>query len=156
MRRYIPLLTILMIGTISAASMATGLTLGEGVAGLLPPLWEHYLSAGVFFVLSLWFVWQGISDDTDEVNPKRQEIGTTGGVLLGLALGLNTISLGFSGGLAGYDVISTSLWTGAVSFTFLLIGTRFAGRLNFRFIHVWGDYISATFLFILGVIQLPI
>lgn len=155
LRRRVPVYTVAMMATISAASMATGLLLGDSVSAVLPDTWAEYISAAVFFALAVWFLHQGVEVDDDTITTSvREEMGVAAGVMLGSALGINSLTLGFSGGLAGFSLVSTSLWAGIVSLTFLLVGTRMGGQLNFRFIHVWGDIIAGGFLLVLGLLQI--
>ena len=164
----VPKHTMLVIAFLSFVSMGLGLTAGERTAQFLSTRLSVYISTFVFILFGIWFIWQGIKKSKEhgklkkagdmrqqnEPVAKENMIGWKGSLLLGLALGIDSLSLGFSGGLAGYPVLLTGLLAGISSLLFVWSGSRFGTKVSIGFIRDWADYISGGLLFLLAFVHL--
>ncbi|MCK8815780.1 manganese efflux pump [Natroniella sulfidigena] len=152
--------SIFGIATISGLTMAIGLLIGEQLARFFPERIDIYISVTVFVLFGLWFLWEGYTgDDQEEAQEKveenlteRQYMSWYAIVTLGLALGVNSLFLGFSGGLQDYPVLFTSIATGAASMFFIWSGSRLGGRLT-GWIGNRADYIAGTILLFMAVME---
>ena len=157
--------SILGIAVMSGLTMVIGLLSGEQLATFLPERIESYISAVVFALFGIWFIWDGYNNgDEEEISKQfnknledkqvnKEKMSWQAIITLGLALGINSLALGFSGGLRDYPLIITSLLTMGFSMLFIWSGSRFGGKLA-----IWiGDrtnYIAGGLLLLIAVSEL--
>ncbi|MGF7126456.1 putative Mn2+ efflux pump MntP [Natronobacillus azotifigens] len=145
-----------VVAVISGITMLVGLLLGQQVSQLLTEKTASYISASVFLLLGAWFVGQGLKakhkEPVIEGTVKKGTIKRA--VILGLALGIDSIILGASAGLIYYPILLTSMLAGITSFLFIWVGSTFGNKLSIGFIRETSDFLAAIFLFFLAVLQL--
>ena len=163
----INLRSILGIGVISGLTMTAGLLLGNQLENLLPERFEIYISVAVFGGFGLWFIWQGIVEENEkrkklngklkdrlEKEPIKEEpMSWQIIILLGLTLGINSLALGFSGGLQDFPILFTSLFTMATSIIFIWSGTRLGGVLA-KGLGKYTNYIAGILLLLIAAAEL--
>lgn len=146
---------ISVIALISAMTMMLGLFLGRQVSGFLSDHTASYISASVFILIGVWFVWQGVKSKNEEYEMKAilKKGMMKRAVVLGLVLGIDSITLGVSAGLVYYPIVLTSLFAGITSFVFILVGSRFGNKISVGFISDKSDFLAAILLFFLAIIH---
>ncbi len=157
----VSLLTAVIVAMLSGLTMVLGLYSGQALAGAIAGETAGYLSSAVFFAFAVWFAHEAYNGDAARSTGRRQsntagrsDMHLTGAIVLGLGLGVNSLGLGLSGGMAGYPIpLTTALTTGA-SFVFIWSGSRFGGApLVQGLMKNWAGYCSALIMLLLGVIQ---
>ncbi|GEM_PF-2465205 len=169
LRRPIPVTSLIIIGGISGLTMLTGLSAGQVLRRYLPPGSANVLSAVIFAGFGAWFVWDGIRRRRDTISqPPPPEDGGWGtgaaasapvhvgsAVILGLGLGINSLGLGLSGGMAGFPMAFTAFLTASTSLIFVYSGSRFGGTEIVRgLIGDRAEYISGGLMLFLAAAQL--
>ena len=162
--KRLPLAGKPVIAIISGITMAAGLILGENIAHFIPEGIEVYIGAAVFAAFGLWFIIKEklkerkeSSDAFKIVNKedfdKENHMSWKTIITLGLALGIDSITLGFSGGLAGYPVIFTAVFATITSFVFVWVGTHLGKRLS-SVVGKYAYYTAGIFLLIIAITEL--
>ena len=146
LKNKFPIKSIAIIASISAATMLVGLLMGDLISGYISESIANIISAIVFLIYGIYFIFQRKDKEL------RIELGLRSTILLGLALGINSIALGVSGGMAGYPVYLTTILAGLISFSFIWFGSRFGHRIN-KVID-FGHYLAGGILIFLAIIQL--
>ncbi|MEJ6949781.1 manganese efflux pump [Natronospora cellulosivora (SeqCode)] len=154
----IPWKGIAIIAIISGLTMAIGLLLGTLLSPFLLDGIEKYISAFVFASFGIWFVYQGL---TNEINYKFikkytilcKRISLLSLITMGLALGLDSMALGFSGGLGNYPIVLTSLLTSLFSFLFLCIGIHLGSKLS-KWLSGYSNIIAGIILIVIAILEL--
>ncbi|SCY77413.1 manganese efflux pump MntP [Alkaliphilus peptidifermentans] len=147
---------ISVIALISAITMLVGLLVGQQVSRFLTHKTASYISASVFILLGAWFVLQGLKSQSKEYNTEVAIKKSTmkSAIILGIALGIDSITLGVSAGLVYYPILMTTLFAGITSFLFIWAGSKFGNKISIGFIREKADFIAAILLFFLGIFQL--
>ncbi|WP_408954995.1 manganese efflux pump MntP family protein [Natroniella sp. ANB-PHB2] len=153
--------SIFGIAVISGLTMLIGLLIGEQLALLFPERIDIYISVTVFTLFGLWFLWEGYSKDNDEKAEQKVEesfmekhyMSWYAVITLGLALGVNSLFLGFSGGLQDYPIFFTSIATAVASMFFIWSGSRLGGQMT-GWIGDRANYIAGTILLFMAVMEL--
>ncbi|MCK8827673.1 manganese efflux pump [Natroniella acetigena] len=153
--------SIFGIAIISGLTMAIGLLIGEQLALFFPERIDIYISVTVFVLFGLWFLWEGYSENNQEKAQQKVEatlkekhyMSWYAIITLGLALGVNSLFLGFSGGLQDYPVFFTSIATAAASMLFIWSGSRLGGRMT-GWIGDRANYIAGGILIFMAVMEL--
>ncbi len=154
----IPLKRIIIIAVISGLTMYSGLMIGEVITNYLTEGFEKYLSTAVFAGFAIWFLYQGLTKNKNtvqEITKKYmfQEKMTAGSAFfLGLILGIDSLFLGFSGGLSGYPVMATTIAAFLTSFCFVWLGSHLGERLS-TLAGNYANYLAALLLFIIALIE---
>lgn len=148
--------SITVIALISAVTMMIGLLLGEQVSAFLAADTATYISASVFILLGVWFIWQGTKakNTTFDINTAVKRGTIKRAIVLGVALGIDSLTLGVSAGLVHYPIFLTSLFAGITSFLFIWAGAKFGNKVSIGFISEKSDFIAALLLFFLGLSHL--
>ncbi|QUH27191.1 manganese efflux pump MntP family protein [Serpentinicella alkaliphila] len=94
------------------------------------------------------------SEDKEEETTKATNWTYKSAIMLGLALGIDSISLGVSAGFAHYPILLTSFFAGITSFLFIWTGSNFANRITFTLIKDKSDIVSGILLITLGIWQI--
>lgn len=171
LRVLVPWRAMLFIAALSGITMSVGLKLGSQISHTLLGQAPEYVSALIFAVLGIWFLKEGLTKGKEnraegrsfkalkiksvQDAEKQVKVNWKAALVLGLALGVDSIALGVSGGIAGYPTVATSLLAAATSLLFLWAGSRF-GRTGFMrgLIGKRAEYASALLMFVLAVFQL--
>ncbi|MFW5999190.1 MAG: manganese efflux pump MntP family protein [Halanaerobiaceae bacterium] len=150
---------IIIIALISGLTMSGGLLLGQNFSGYFAPKIGSLIAAMVFFILGFRFIYQERSRREKKwqvvykkIN-KKEESSLPGIIKLGFALGINSIFLGFSGGLAGFPVAVTGIFTFICSFIFLFFGNHLGERIS-GLLGQYSNYVAGLILILMGIKEL--
>ena len=170
LRVLLPWRAMLFIAALSGLTMTAGLKLGTQISHTLLGQAPEYVSALIFAILGGWFLREGLTKGKEKraegrsfktlkvksvQDAKEQfKVNWRAVLVLGLALGIDSIALGVSGGIAGYPTLITSLLAAATSLLLLWAGSRF-GSSGFvqGLIGKRAEYISALLMLVLAVFQ---
>ncbi|MEB1809169.1 MAG: manganese efflux pump [Bacillaceae bacterium] len=125
MRGKIPLKVIFVIAVFSGLTMGAGLYFGDIIGRVIPEHLLFYLASFVFLIIGLWFLWDARKSKGEETHEKKLDLSLKAAVILGIALGIDSLAAGFSGGLAGFPIILSSVLAFATSFLFIWGGSKF-------------------------------
>ncbi len=163
LQRRIPLRAAAIVASLSGLTMIAGMGAGRAINDLITGRMTNYLSATVFFAFALWFIREGARNANRRSSTGNEEaarnqpdhLQPSASILLGLGLGINSLGLGISGGMAGYPAALTTALTAATSFLFIWCGARF-GATNWvrNLVGGWGAYCSAALMVLLGMLQI--
>lgn len=152
-------LIITVVAIVSGLTMMVGMMLGSTVAVLISESIASFISALVFAGVAVWF----LLDDDDNELATAEEVAATlepallptlkRGVVLGIALGVDSVVIGFSGGLAGYSILYASVLAALTSWSLIYAGSRL-GYLASKKAGKYGPFIAAALLFALAIKEL--
>lgn len=153
LRGRIPWRAIWIISILSGITMAVGMLLGEELAFLLPGDFPHYISALIFTCIGLWFIKQALNRHRDNKPAENNKhFSWKVALFLGLALGVDSFAVGFSGGLlATFPILLTSGMAWLTSFLFLWFGSRFGSLITIKFATEYADFFSGALFTLLAI-----
>ncbi|MFV8827814.1 manganese efflux pump MntP family protein [Alkalihalobacterium sp. APHAB7] len=151
MRGKIPLKVIFTIAIFSGLTMGTGLYFGDIIAHVLPEHLLLYLASFVFLLIGLWFLWDARKSNQKETGEKKLDLSLKAAVVLGVALGIDSLAAGFSGGLAGFPIILSSVLAFVTSFLFIWGGSKFGHLVALNIFKNHASLISGWLFIILAI-----
>ncbi|MDQ0255696.1 putative Mn2+ efflux pump MntP [Evansella vedderi] len=148
----LPWRVIWIISILSGLTMAIGILLGGQLSFLLPSNVPHYIATFIFICIGLWFIFQGYKGKEEEEAKKSsgQQIGWKTAFILGIALGIDSVAAGISGGLSGFPILLTSILAWFTSFLFLWVGSHFGSLVSIKFIRDFADFFSGILFLLLA------
>jgi len=163
--------SIVTVGSVSGLTMFFGVLAGQFFGQLIPAEVSVYLSVMIFTIFGVLFMWEGYSkshDSTSAVSQLLAQFRTDknspntftatefkNSVILGGVLGINSLALGFSGGMVGFPIFMTAALTAAASFLFVWSGSKF-GETDFvqNLVGDRAEYTAGALMLILAALQL--
>ncbi|OLO39144.1 hypothetical protein BTR23_08775 [Alkalihalophilus pseudofirmus] len=156
MKWLIPWKVIATIAVFSGLTMAIGLFFGGLTSGFFPDYVLIYASSLVFFLIGLWFLWDAKKSKNEKSEEKSFDLGWKAAIVLGIALGIDSLAVGFSGGLVGYPIVATSALAFITSLIFIWGGSRFGHLVALKVFKDYAGWISGLLFILLALIILVI
>ncbi len=182
-RIKIPFGSLVIIGACTALGMGASMAFGEGFSGLISVEGAHVLGGGVLIALGLWqllqawleyvrrqnrtsrralfrlrvrplgVVVQVLADPTQVDHDDSGVIDVKEALVLGVALGLDTLAAGFAAAMLGFAL---PLAAGVAGGLLLLVwvGLRYGHRFGPAALGGRGMFIPGLVLVIMGILQL--
>ena len=146
--------TGLVFGFFEAAMPIVGLLIGQRFAGALGIV-GHYLGAGLLILTGLYALWQAYHErhrpkpsERSEQKEQRQGIGRL--LLLGLALSVDNLVVGFALSFAHTPILLAAGVIAVVSVTLSLVGLQLGQHLSEQF-EEWSEVFGGCVLLLVGI-----
>ena len=136
------------------------MTAGRALSGLDGHL-ANLLGALALAILGLFYVVKAFSDHKETLltHPEKADadhsgrIDTKESLLLGLALSVNNVGVGFTAGAAGLAVGWTVLFTFLINLAAIPLGARLGNTCLSRFLGKYAELASGLVIFLIGMVQ---
>jgi len=138
-----------IVGAMSGVMMAVGMAAGGQVATLLPPENIKWIAGGIYLVLAVFFTVDEIRGKNQQ-KPRKEKWTVGAALLIGVALGIDSLGIGISAGMTGYPAL-TPVVAGGVSIALIFLGSYFVKNLRFKFVREKAGFISAMLLVLIAL-----
>ena len=155
LRERVPLWVAAVIGTMRGVIMGLGMVVGRELTAWIPDGVEGWIAAGLYVILAAWFIldeWQHSDAQRAEGAPRRWSLWSA--LVMGAALGVDSLGLGVSAGLSGYPVALTVLLAGGMAIALIILGAAFAKVLARGLLKEKAGYFAGGLLLVLALITL--